>query len=264
MKGAPALTRARGTPVRRGDLVLVRHGRTAWNEAGLIIGWEDPPLSATGAAEAERAGQLVAAEQLRITRVYTSLARRAVATAAEVVRHLDGPQPDVIGDWRLNERHFGQLQGLDRAAAFERFGRAAVRSWKHDRDAVPPALVTTDMAHPVHDPRYRGVDPALLPGAESMANLVVRVLACWRERIAPSLEEGHDVLIVSHLHSLNAIAAELRRSGSGAAGSRARTHAIPAFAPGEPVVFRSPVTASSHRRSHVEWPSRENEARVRM
>ena len=186
----------------RGALILIRHGRTCWNDKGLIIGWEDPPLNEAGTCEATRAGQLISALGLPIANVFTSPARRTTATVELVLAALDGPSPIILADWRLNERHFGLLQGLDRTTAAELYGRKALRAWKHDPVAVPPPVPPEDGRHPVHDNRYSHVERQLLPGAESNAQHGARVLECWRDSINVHLERGVNVLVVGHCHSL--------------------------------------------------------------
>ena len=186
----------------RGALILIRHGRTRWNDEGRIIGWEDPPLNEEGACEATRTGQLIFALGLPIATVFTSLAQRAAATVELVLATLDGPSPIILADWRLNERHFGLLQGLDRTAAADLYGRKALRAWKHDAAAVPPLVPPEDGRHPIHDNRYSHVERQLLPGAESITQHVARVLECWRNSINLHLDRGVNVLVVGHCHSL--------------------------------------------------------------
>lgn len=234
----PAPRSARGsvghTCRERGSLVLLRHGRTRWNDEGRITGWEDPPLSEEGAIEARRAGKLISSSGLEIALVCSSPAQRAVHTADVVLEVLDivvACPPSRLIDWRLNERHFGLLQGLDRATASERYGRKAVREWKHDRVALPPQVPVTDRRHPVHDARYRHVERRLLPGSESIAQFSARVLECWQERIEPCLEGGADVLVVGHCHSLRVLADQLDTP-------RKATVPPPFASPGSVIVYR--------------------------
>lgn len=196
----------------RGPLLLLRHGRTAWSAAGRITGWEDPPLDATGEDEARRAGRRLAGLGIEVTAVLTSCSWRAGRTAELVLASAGaaaaGAAP-VLADWRLNERHYGQLQGLDRAAVRERYGKERERAWRHDRDLVPPPLSRSDPRHPANDPRYRGVDPARLPGAESLAQLGQRVGEVWRELAEPRVQAGAGVLVVGHCHALRALLVHL-------------------------------------------------------
>ena len=190
----------------RGTLVMLRHGRTTWNDESRFTGWADPPLNERGVREALRAGDVIAAAGLNVSVVFTSRVARALDTAT-IVMSTDHDVPvEWQNDWRLNERHFGLLQGLDRATAIARYGRDSVRHWKRDRNAVPPAVPEYDERHPRHDQRYGDVSPESLPGAESIADHERRVLACWFEVIEPRLEGGEDVLVVGHCHSLRALA----------------------------------------------------------
>jgi 2,3-bisphosphoglycerate-dependent phosphoglycerate mutase len=206
MSSSEASRRAIG----RGSLVLLRHGRTEWNDRGLITGWADPPLTRAGEREAHRVGEFLRANGVSVSVVLTSMAQRAIDTASIVLEELGECQVARSADWRLNERHFGELQGLDRPTALERFGRPAVRDWKHDPHAAPPALRRSDPRHPRHDARYAEVDPRRLPGTETSEQLIARVGECWREVIDPHLEEGRSVLVVSHCHSLRALNSLLR------------------------------------------------------
>ena len=189
-----------------GSLVLVRHGRTRWNEEGRIIGWEDPPLSEAGRRDAAAAASVVRGAGLRFPMVCTSAALRCSETAAVVLEALGAAPGRVVVDWRLNERHFGLLQGLDRGAVRQAYGREQVRAWKHDLDAVPPEVPPDDPRHPRHDARFRGVRADLLPGAESLAAVAKRVDRCWAERLVPALAAGLDVVVVGHCHSLRVLA----------------------------------------------------------
>ena len=188
----------------RGTLVLLRHGRTQWNDESRFTGWADPSLSELGTREAAWAGEVIASCGVRVSVVIASFASRALQTATFAMPVTSAP--DRRRDWRLNERHFGLLQGLDRSAAIDRYGKASVRQWRRDRDAVPPAIPKDDARHPHHDPRYAGVAPAELPGAESKADHERRIRACWLDTIDPLLVNGVAVLVVAHCHSLRALA----------------------------------------------------------
>lgn len=200
-----------------GRLVLLRHGRTEWSATGRITGWEDPPLDDGGEAEARWAGALVASRGIRPAAVFTSCARRARRTAELVLETALGHGASVRADWRLNERHFGQLQGLDRHGARELLGRDWVRACSADPRLVPPEIPRTDRRHPVHDRAYRHVDRSRLPGGESLEQLDGRVLECWREVLEPTVRSGADVLVVGHCHALRALA---RHLGAGARGGQ--------------------------------------------
>lgn len=174
-----------------------------------MTGWADPPLDATGRAEAGKAGDLLAGLGFVPDLVLTSCARRAETTAELVLEAVGATGVPVRADWRLNERHLGQLQGLDRATARRRYGKELVRAWRRADDAAPPALGRSDPRHPVHDPRYRHVDPGRLPGSETRAELERRVLEAWRELAVPALEAGLDVLVVGHCHALRGLLHQL-------------------------------------------------------
>ncbi len=211
-RGGPS-PRALATTAR-GTLVLLRHGRTPWNDGSRFTGWAEPSLSARGTAEAVRAGDAIASCALNVSTVITSLATRALETATIALSGAQGLAWRV--DWRLNERHFGLLQGLDREAAIGRYGKASVRRWKRDRDAVPPAIPEHDLRHPRHDARYADVAPEHLPGAESIADHEGRIGACWADTIDPLLEQGADVLVVAHCHSLRALTRLVTTTDGGA------------------------------------------------
>ncbi len=191
--------------MRAGPLVLLRHGQTAWSASGRMTGWADPPLDATGRAEAGEAGAALARLGLVPDVALTSFARRAAATAELALEAAGARHVPVRADWRLNERHLGQLQGLDRSAAVARYGKEQVRAWRSADDAAPPPLSRADPRHPAHDPRYRQVDPERLPGSETRAELERRVLDAWRELAEPPLAAGLGVLVVGHCHALRAL-----------------------------------------------------------
>jgi len=179
-------------------LVLLRHGQTSWHVGGRLAGWSDVGLSAEGCRQVRAAGAWLAASGPLPDRVYTSLLRRAEQTAALVTSGWPPPPVPPVPDWRLNERHFGVLQGLDRASIVARFGRRSRRDWLGAAGLAPPALPVDDPAHPGRQVRFAGVEPGRLPGSESRADLADRVMACWWERIVPDLAAGRSVLVVAH------------------------------------------------------------------
>ncbi len=201
-----ARTRPPRATTTRGALLLLRHGRTRWNDESRFIGWADPSLSGRGAAEAARAGDVIASTGLTVSDVIASPATRVLETATIAMFGAHEHQLKWHVDWRLHERHFGLLQGLDADAAIDRYGKASVRRWKRDRDAIPPAIPADDMRHPRHDPRYVNVAPEHLPGAESIADHEARIMECWTGTIDPLLANGVNVLVVAHCHSLRALA----------------------------------------------------------
>ena len=188
-----------------GRLVLVRHGQSAWNLENLFTGWTDVDLTPQGADEARAAGRLLREQGLEFDVAFTSVLKRAIRTLWIMLDEMDRVWMPVENDWRLNERHYGALQGLGKASTTEKFGAQQVKIWRRSYDIPPPPLAADDPRHPRFDARYRGIDPALLPATESLKDTLARVLPCWRDRIAPALGGGQDVLIVAHGNSLRAL-----------------------------------------------------------
>ena len=189
-------------PVR---LVLVRHGQSIWNLENLFTGWTDVDLSAQGCEEARQAGRELEREGILPDVVFTSVLKRAIRTEWLMLDEMDLLWLPVERSWRLNERHYGALQGLDKAQTVERHGAEQVQIWRRSYDIAPPALASDDPRHPRFDPRYRAVNPADLPATESLKDTLTRVLPYWSERIAPALQRGLQVLIVAHGNSLRAL-----------------------------------------------------------
>lgn len=188
-----------------GKLVLVRHGQSAWNLENLFTGWTDVDLTPQGAAEARAAAALLREGGHDFDVAFTSVLKRAIRTLWIMQDEMDRMWIPVERDWRLNERHYGALQGLDKAATAAQYGAAQVKTWRRSYDVAPPPLAADDPRHPRFDPRYRRVDRALLPATESLKDTLARVAPCWRERIAPALARGQDVLVVAHGNSLRAM-----------------------------------------------------------
>jgi 2,3-bisphosphoglycerate-dependent phosphoglycerate mutase len=188
-----------------GKLVLVRHGQSVWNVANLFTGWTDVDLSDQGREEAAQAGRELVKTGIRFDYCYTSVLKRAIRTLHIALDEMDRLWLPVEKTWRLNERHYGALQGLDKAQTVERHGEAQVKIWRRSYDIPPPALELTDDRHPAHDPRYAGIDPALLPGTESLKETLARVLPLWNDSIAPRLKAGQNVLVAAHGNSLRAM-----------------------------------------------------------
>ena len=187
------------------QLVLLRHGESEWNAKGLFTGWVDVGLSAAGAAEAQRGGTMLAESGLRPDVVHTSVLTRAIQTAHLALESAGLLWLPVHRSWRLNERHYGALQGLNKAQTVERHGEAQVKIWRRSYDIPPPPLGLDDPRHPRFDPRYADIDPKLLPAAESLKDTLARVLPFWESRIVPELRTGKNVLIVAHGNSLRAL-----------------------------------------------------------
>ncbi len=193
-------------PVRTpGRLILVRHGQSTWNVQNLFTGWTDVDLSAQGRTEAAQAGRELLNERLEVDVAFTSVLKRAVRTLWIMLDEMDRMWLPVERSWRLNERHYGALQGLDKAQTAAQHGEAQVKVWRRSYDVAPPPLDAADRRHPRHDPRYADVDPQLLPATESLKDTLARVLPFWHARIAPELRSGHDVLVVAHGNSLRAM-----------------------------------------------------------
>jgi len=188
-----------------GKLVLLRHGQSTWNVANLFTGWHDVDLSDQGRSEARQAGIELKATGIRFDYCYTSVLKRAIRTLWIALDEMDRMWLPVENDWRLNERHYGALQGLDKAQTVEKHGAAQVKIWRRSYDIPPPALAVSDERHPSHDPRYANLDPALLPATESLKDTLARVLPLWNERIAPRLAAGQNVLVAAHGNSLRAM-----------------------------------------------------------
>lgn len=188
-----------------GKLLLVRHGQSTWNLENLFTGWHDVDLTEQGRNEARNAGIEVRRTGLQIDLAFTSVLKRAIRTLWYILDETDRMWVPVERSWRLNERHYGALQGLNKAQTVERHGEAQVKIWRRSYDIPPPALALDDPRHPRFDPRYAEVDPALLPATESLKDTLARVLPYWEERIAPALRSGRNVAVVAHGNSLRAM-----------------------------------------------------------
>jgi len=186
-----------------GRLVLCRHGQSDWNLKNLFTGWHDVDLTAKGNEEAIAAGRLLRELGYDFDVAYTSVLKRAIRTLWHVLDQMDLMWIPVIRDWRLNERHYGALQGLNKAETAAKYGDEQVHIWRRSYDIPPPALELDDDRHPSHDRRYAGISN--LPATESLKLTLDRVLPCWNERIAPELKAGRNVLIAAHGNSLRAL-----------------------------------------------------------
>jgi 2,3-bisphosphoglycerate-dependent phosphoglycerate mutase len=188
-----------------GKLILVRHGQSTWNLENLFTGWTDVDLSAQGRAEAIQAGQELLKEHLGADIAFTSVLKRAIRTLWIMLDEMDRMWIPVERSWRLNERHYGALQGLDKAQTVAQHGEAQVKIWRRSYDRAPPPLGMDDRRHPRFDPRYAAIDPKELPASESLKDTLERVLPFWHARIAPELRSGANVLVVAHGNSLRAM-----------------------------------------------------------
>ena len=186
-------------------LVLLRHGESTWNKENRFTGWTDVDLSDKGREEARAAGQLLKHERVDFDLSFTSVLKRAIRTCNIALDELDQLWLPVQRSWRLNERHYGALQGLNKAETTAKHGEAQVKIWRRSYDIPPPPLTADDPRHPARDPRYKNLSPAELPLTESLKDTVARFLPYWHEAIAPAIASGQKVLIVAHGNSLRAL-----------------------------------------------------------
>jgi len=190
-------------------LVLLRHGQSEWNKTNRFTGWYDVGLSEQGVGEARAAGQLLAAEGYEFDVVYTSVLARAIKTMWLALEEMDQMWLPVIRDWRLNERHYGALQGLNKAETAEQHGDEQVLIWRRSYGTPPPALTQDDERWPGNDRRYANLSPDQIPLSECLKDTVDRFLPAWHEAIAPALQRDEKVLIVAHGNSLRALVKHL-------------------------------------------------------
>jgi 2,3-bisphosphoglycerate-dependent phosphoglycerate mutase len=186
-------------------LVLVRHGQSVWNLENRFTGWKDVDLTEQGRAEATKAGQLLKAAGLDFDVVYTSVLKRAIRTMWSILDQMDLMHLPVNRSYRLNERHYGALQGLDKAETAAKHGEEQVKIWRRSFDIPPPALDDGDERLPENDKRYAELDRNLLPRSESLATTIDRVLPYWQDVVVPALKQGKKPLIVAHGNSLRAL-----------------------------------------------------------
>lgn len=186
-------------------VVLLRHGESKWNKDNLFTGWTDVDLSEKGVEEAREAGRMLKKEGFIFDLAFTSFLKRATRTLSIVLSEMEVPETPTRYDWRLNEKHYGALQGLDKAETAKKYGNEKVFEWRRAYDVAPPALDGADLRHPKNDPLYAEVDPILLPGTESLKDVVQRVAPYWDAEIAPCIREGRKVLVSAHGNSLRAI-----------------------------------------------------------
>jgi len=186
-----------------GKLVLCRHGQSDWNLKNLFTGWTDVDLTEKGIDEAVAAGKLLKNLDYKIDVAYTSVLVRAIRTLWLMLDEMERVWIPVVRDWRLNERHYGALQGLNKAETAAKYGDEQVHIWRRSYDITPPALELDDDRHPSHDERYAEIDG--LPSTESLALTLARVVPCWDELIAPQLRDGKNVLVAAHGNSLRAL-----------------------------------------------------------
>jgi 2,3-bisphosphoglycerate-dependent phosphoglycerate mutase len=190
-------------------LVLIRHGESTWNLENRFTGWTDVELTATGVAQAQQAGRLLKDAGIDFDTVYTSVLKRAIWTAWHCMEGMDRTWLPVIKDWRLNERHYGALQGLNKAETAKKFGDEQVMLWRRSYDVPPPALEPTDPRTERSDPRYAKLAPEQVPLTECLKDTVARVLPLWYGTLAPAISAGQKIAIVAHGNSIRALVKHL-------------------------------------------------------
>jgi len=192
-----------------GTLILLRHGESTWNATNQFTGWFDCPLSERGRQEAVEAGRLMQQAGLRPEVCHTSVLTRAIQTADLALEEMGLLWLPVRRSWRLNERHYGTLQGLNKTQTAAKYGEAQVKIWRRSYDVPPPALDPADERHPRHDPRYAELAPDLLPATECLKDVVGRMLPYWYDAIVPDLRRHAAVLVAAHGNSLRALVKHL-------------------------------------------------------
>ncbi len=186
-------------------LVLIRHGESQWNMENRFTGWVDVDLSEKGCEEAKKAGQTLKKEGYVFDVAYTSVLKRAIHTLSTILDELDMAWIPVNRSWRLNERHYGALAGLNKSETAAKHGEEQVKIWRRSFDIPPPALEASDERHPARDPRYAGLDPRVLPATESLKTTIDRVLPYWHDELVPTIRSGKRVVIAAHGNRLRAL-----------------------------------------------------------
>jgi 2,3-bisphosphoglycerate-dependent phosphoglycerate mutase len=190
-------------------VVLIRHGESTWNRENRFTGWTDVDLTEQGKAEAKLAGEVLKAEDFVFDLAFTSVLKRAIRTLWIVLDELDLMWIPVEHSWRLNERYYGALQGLNKAETAANYGDAQVKTWRRSYDTPPPAIETNDPRYPGHDPRYRNLPESDLPRTECLKDTVARMLPYWHQAIAPAIVAGKRVIVAAHGNSLRALVKHL-------------------------------------------------------
>jgi 2,3-bisphosphoglycerate-dependent phosphoglycerate mutase len=186
-------------------VVLLRHGESTWNKENRFTGWTDVDLSERGIEEANEGGRILREQGYTFDVAYTSVLKRAIRTLWIVMDQMDLMWIPVHNSWRLNERHYGALQGLNKAETAAKFGEDQVKIWRRSYDIQPPALDRNDPRYPGHDPRYKGLSESELPLTECLKDTVARFLPYWEQTIAPAVKSGRRVIVVAHGNSLRAL-----------------------------------------------------------
>lgn len=190
-------------------LVLLRHGQSEWNKSNQFTGWVDVGLTDKGISEAKTAGKLLKQEGFEFDQVYTSVLKRAIKTLWLALEEMDRMWVPIERSWRLNERHYGALQGLNKSETTEKFGEDQVFTWRRSYSTPPPELEEDSKMLPANDPKYKNVDPKLLPQSEALLHCKDRVMPYWEDTIAPTIQSGKKVLIAAHGNSLRALVKHL-------------------------------------------------------
>jgi 2,3-bisphosphoglycerate-dependent phosphoglycerate mutase len=186
-------------------LVLIRHGESQWNMENRFTGWTDVDLSEKGIYEASLAGKVLKENNFHFDLAYTSVLKRAIRTLDIVIDEMDLMWVPVIKDWRLNERHYGALQGLNKAETAQKYGDEQVHVWRRSYSVTPPELDESDPRYPGHDPRYASLAKTEIPRTESLALTVVRVIDLWNEKLSKDILAGKKILVAAHGNSLRAL-----------------------------------------------------------
>ena len=187
------------------EIVLIRHGESAWNKENRFTGWTDVPLSDKGIEEARAAGRLMKKEGFAFDLAFTSVLKRAIKTLWLALEEMDRMWIPVRHSWKLNERHYGALQGLNKADTAAKYGDDQVKVWRRSYDVQPPSLEKSDERFPGHDPRYAGLPDSDLPLTECLKDTVARVVPYWQEAIVPEILAGKKIIIAAHGNSLRAL-----------------------------------------------------------
>ena len=193
------------------NLILLRHGESKWNQENRFTGWIDVDLTNNGKKEARNAAELLSKNNIQFDLVYTSYLKRAIKTLKICLKQLNKSDNDTFYHWRLNERHYGSLQGLNKSETARKYGDEQVLIWRRSYDVPPPEMDINDKRHPKYDVLYKNVDTKELPNSESLKNTLERVRPLWENKIFPQLENGKNVMIVAHGNSLRAIVKILKK-----------------------------------------------------
>lgn len=186
-------------------VVLLRHGESSWNRENRFTGWTDVPLTDKGVEEAKSAGRILKEEGYVFDEAHTSVLKRAIKTLWLALEEMDLMYVPISHSWRLNERHYGALQGLNKAETAERHGEEQVLLWRRSYDVPPPPLEAADARHPSHDPRYKGLNPSDIPASECLKDTVARFLPYWHQVVVPRIKLGKRVILTAHGNSLRAL-----------------------------------------------------------